>query len=97
MRAARAASFLRSTDTDTVLTKKNVCKIQHNLENQQLSVSNIKKSLKYCVEEDQMWRVSFILDIFQVRSGKSVLDGFDEDDVTNLNHLNRICTNSMCT
>ena len=81
-------AYLAVGDKDTVL-RKNICKIQHDLGNQPLSVSNIKKSLKYCAEEDEMWRISFILELLQVRSRERVLDGFNDDDVTNI--LDYLC------
>ena len=81
--AVKLLGHLATRDKSTVIGS-NMCRIMRELGDTPLSVSNVKKTLKYCVNEEEKWRSSFILDLLKVRYGDKVLSGIDNKEVETL-------------
>ena len=81
--AVKLLGHLATRDKSTVIGS-NICRIMRELGDTPVSVSNVKKSLKYCVNEEEKWRSSFILDLLKVRDGDKVLTGIDNNEFETL-------------
>ena len=81
--AVKLLGHIAIMDKSTVLGS-NMCRLERELGDTPLSVSNVKKHLKYCVREEDKWRSSFILDLLAVRDGEKILPGVDNIEVENL-------------
>ena len=77
--AVKLLGHLATRDKSSVIGR-NICRIMRELGDSPVSVSNVKKSLKYCVNEEEKWRSSFILDLLKVRDGDKVLTGIDNNE-----------------
>ena len=89
--SVKLLAYLVKGDQRTVMGK-NMASIERELGNANISSSLVKRKLKYFpVPVDEEWRIPYLRELLDVRSGKMSMSNIEGSDVTNM--INQLCTN----
>ena len=70
---------------------KNMGRIEKDLKSDKITATKVKKELRYFpVPEEQAWRIPFIKELLEVRSGNAMMSNIEAEDVTKM--INILCT-----
>ena len=88
--SVKLLSYLVQGDHRTVMGM-NLASIQRELNTDNISPVVVKKNMKYFPPpEDQAWRIHFIKELLEARTGKVKIDNIETDDIKNM--IDLLCT-----
>ena len=88
--SVKLLSNLVQGDHRTVMGK-NLASIQRELNMDNISPVVVKKNMKYFpLPENQAWRIHFIKELLEARTGKVKIDNIETDDINNM--IDLLCT-----
>ena len=88
--SVKLLSYLVQGDHRTVMGK-NLASIQRELNMDNISPVVVKKNMKYFpLPENQAWRIHFIKELLEARTGKVKIDNIETDDINNM--IDLLCT-----
>ena len=88
--SVKLLSWLTQGDHRTVMGK-NMGRIEKDLKSDKITATKVKKELRYFpVPEEQAWRIPFIKELIEVRSGNATMSNIEAEDVTKM--INILCT-----